>query len=572
MFFRPRYILPGLLYLLFAYVLVAKTLEVRDNYKRHDKVINEDAFGYYLVLPALFKFNDPDFLFLDTTLKKEEAYKNYIPPVVNTIDNGQSVCKYFSGVAILQSPFYLFARLTDTDNGNGFEQHYHNWMLVPSIFYCLLACLILYKRFIIWELNSWLGLGILFLITLGTNLYAYITYDPGYSHVYSFFALTLLSECLIRFKESGRITHLTLGLLFYGLVVVIRPLNGVIGLLIPLFIGHELINILKKAPLKTASYSLLALFIFPGIQSFFWHWQTGRWLVYPYAGENLDLGQPQIWEFVFGFNCGWAIYTPSIFLLLVSGILLAFLNQRLKLALVATGMSTILIYLLSCWYYLHYGCTAGSRPITEFYGLIGLLFAKGLIDLKRYKSIKFTILGLLVMTYMYNRIVIYQFYNHIINWCDMDKHRLEMVFLRTHEVYNYSTYPFWDFSRFDNTKPTYVQTICDSISSGGTASFRLPPIEANDSSILITIKGKAKINDDDYYLRFLLTDKGEYVEQQTLLLQRKISVNNRFQGFDFKFHIYKSLTTAQMRVSLEKVGAGKGAVFVLDSIALTRVK
>jgi hypothetical protein len=158
--------------------------------------------------------------------------------------------------------------------------------------------------------------------------------------------------------------------------VVIRPLNGISILFIPVIFGlNPLIQLFRKPHLKLTAISLLAFGLIISVQSIIWHWQTGLWYVYPYGNESLNLAKPQLTELIFGFNCGWAIYTPVPFIALVLCLIFLFVRQKIRQAIWMFVCSFSLLYLLSSWYYLHYGCTVGCRPITEFYGPLFIAFA-----------------------------------------------------------------------------------------------------------------------------------------------------------------------------------------------------
>ena len=108
--------LPAIVFVCFCCAYLHQLTNTLSRYDRSEKVINEDAFGYYAILPAYFKYHDPKWTFLDTVTRKQEKYASYIPPVVNQIDQDKKVCKYYSGPALLQLPFYWLAELSADGN------------------------------------------------------------------------------------------------------------------------------------------------------------------------------------------------------------------------------------------------------------------------------------------------------------------------------------------------------------------------------------------------------------------------------------------------------------------------
>ena len=138
-FFKQYFL--SLFFVIFSVAYCFQVYEVGKNYNRFDKVINEDAFGYYIILPAFFQYHDPNFEFIDTVLRKSEVYKSYVPPVINTAVNGNKVCKYYAGVAVLQTPFYLMNSILfeNKKSETGFQKSNHFAILISAAFYLLLG-------------------------------------------------------------------------------------------------------------------------------------------------------------------------------------------------------------------------------------------------------------------------------------------------------------------------------------------------------------------------------------------------------------------------------------------------
>ena len=553
---------------------------VQTRYNRIEKVINEDAWGYYIIAPALFEFNDPNFNFIDTTFKKNNN-SQYFPPVVNTLENGQTVCKYYSGVALLQAPFYWIDRcLFPKDHfQSGLSFHRQMSILISSITYLLLACgllMIILKRMGILPIwNMLLCSAVLF----GSNLLSYATYDAAYSHVYSFFAIMLLIKCMqdINLKGIKHLSLFKLGLSL-GLVIIIRPVNALAGLALLGFINHNLWPAYKQHWVKHSLYACLGIGLMISIQCSLWYWQTGKWLVYPYGQEKLNLLEPHVFEFVFGYNCGWALYTPLPFVLLcLSLVCFGLQKQWLKMLLVG-GSSYLVIHVLSSWYYLHYGCTVGCRPITEFYGLIALAFAWSIKAWQTRGMIKTIGAWIVLLGLYFNHIVLFQFYEQIINWCEMDQKRYHMVWMKTHEAYKYASSPFWNFealhpsSQHQSLKQPVTLNINAHKPSDNT-DIMLPPLQQKDSAVLYTLflSSKTLNQYDDAYLRLLLTDKGNYVDLLHLLLIRKIKSSPQAQAFTYQFHCSKTAFQPKLQINLESVDQKAETTVHLDSIWIQNI-
>jgi hypothetical protein len=553
-------------FICFAILYLFQSNQVVKQHNRSDKVINEDALGYHLILPAYFKYHDPNFEF------KDSVYKRELPPAVNVLDNGETVCKYFPGTAVLQSPFYGLALILKLDSDGDFSLPMHRMMLWASQFYLLLGFVFFYLILNHLKVkNHWIFLTSIFCL-FGSNLFVYASYDAAYSHVYSYFAIMGFTYFL--FKIPDKKQALFLSGLFYGLIIIIRPVNGLMILLIPILLNSSNKSLVFN--LNNVTVFLLACILPLFLMSYLWYWQTGNWIVYSYTGEQLNLSQPQIFDFLFSYNCGWVVYTPLPFFAFVISIIVLVLSKKHKLALGVFLLLFAIVYVLSSWYYLHYGCTAGCRPITEFYGLIFILFAYSLRLVEKYFLIKTTVvIGCLILL-IYNQIVLKQFFNHIINWCSMDKERFEMVFFKTHEVYHYACHNFWDFTKYkQETAPIQFKVNENLKTNSNTpiskASIPLPEIELNDSDLLITIRMNAKLfeSKNTAYLRMLILNDGQYVEQQTLLLRRKFDIKSREDEFDILIH--KELKNATLEMTLESVNGSSYAEIEHLQILIRRI-
>lgn len=577
-----RHNFPLLLFLVLSGLYLYQSYSISNKYNLSHKVINEDALGYYIILPALFHYKDLNFEFVDTVLRKTDSYKNYIPPVVNTIENGEKVAKYYSGVALLQSPFFLVTYLSSSNKitETCFEEKYHSSIRLSAMFYVIFACILLTLILRDIGINPMLSSALPWLMIFGTNLFAYSTYDLAYSHSYSFFALNLFLFALIRLQKNKNSLYLILAGLAYGLILIIRPLNGISILFIGvIFSLKEFFKLFNKSNRKALLFGLITCLSILSIQSILWYLQTGKLYVYPYGDEKLNLSNPQIYDLVFSYNCGWAVYTPLAFVLLIASLIALIVQRKIKQAIWAFSISFLIIYLLSCWYYLHYGCTIGCRPITEFYGPLCLVFGyafKPYLQSKLFKIIGIPILFILLW---YNQIIHIQFFEHIINWCDMDKKRFQMVFLKTDPIYRYSCSPFYNYSKYDNNSSFLYKKI-DKIfsiqpnSSKDTSTYYFNTWETLDSSLLINFKFQVfkKNKQNESFFRILLTDNGDYKDLHTILLKRIIEQSDSTTEFTYQFHLKETVKKPILHLSLETKDDGDESGLILESIEVKRVK
>ena len=554
-----------------------QVLSVANKYQRFKKVINEDAVGYYLILPALFIFDDPNFQFIDSSVRQQENHKGYFPPVVNTLENNENVCKYYSGVALLQSPFFIIGNtiLQQFEPYTGFELPFHYLLLLSVIFYVSWSIILLFKSLKLLNIPWYWSMGMVIIVLFGTNLQLYTTYDLAYSHSYSFFTFIALIYCSLIYKQRPQLkTILLIGFLM-GLIVVIRPANFLITLS-PLFIIP--FSVIKKHFKNHSLPLILSISIAPLIQMALWHWQTGDWIVYPYKSETLNLSHPQLAELLWSYNCGWFTYTPVMPSIVIFSFIALIIQRKFKVLLAVILILLPSIYIIASWYYIHYGCTLGCRPITEFYGPIILLFAYSIRPVlkKKWFSVSFIVVGLCSL--FYNQILHYQFSNFILNSCEMNKENFKMIFLKTHRYYAYSTYNFW---HFDQYKPNLISDTTLNLkltinekNKNETQSVYLKTKNRNDSSILINLNFKIKMAQsiNESYVTMLLTENNKYVDLQNLLLKRVVKKSDKWTEYQYQILVNKPINECKIDLTLGSINNKAITELVIESIEVNNIK
>jgi hypothetical protein len=554
-----------------------QVLSVANKYQRFEKVINEDAVGYYLILPALFIYNDPNFEFIDSSIRQQENFNGYFPPVVNLLENNKNVCKYYSGVALLQSPFFIIGNiiLQQFKTYNGFELPYHFILLLSVIFYISWSIILLFKSLKLLNIPWYWSMSLVFVVIFGTNLQLYTTYDLAYSHSYSFFCFIALIYCSLIYRQTPQLkTILFIGLLI-GLIVVIRPANILITL-VPLFIIP--FSVIKNQLKRHLIPLILSLSIAPLIQISLWHWQTGDWIVYPYKTETLNIFNSQIAELLWSYNCGWFTYTPIMPLIVIFSCFSLLFQRKFKALLSFIFILFPSIYIIASWYYIHYGCTLGCRPITEFYGPIILIFAYSIRPflIKKWFYLSFISIG--ISSLIYNQVLHYQFSNFILNSCEMNKDKFKMIFLKTHPFYAYSTFDFWKFDQYNpqlilDTSANMVFKI-DANKLEDKQSFMINEIKHNDSSVLIDLNLKIKIsqNINESFLTMLITEKDKYVDLQNLLLKRVVKQSDTWTKFKYQILVNKPTSDCKIDFTLGSINNKANTELIIESIAINKIK
>ena len=154
----------------------------KSGYYNYHSEIWADKAGYYVYLPATFKyaFNPDEF---PDSMDVRTGYGFSLD-----LKDHKIRTKYTCGVALMQIPFYFLADVLTTplhQKADGFSPVYHRAVNVAAVFYLLAGILFLYLF-----LRNYFKISVTVLVlaslVLGTNLYYYAIDETGMSHVYSF--------------------------------------------------------------------------------------------------------------------------------------------------------------------------------------------------------------------------------------------------------------------------------------------------------------------------------------------------------------------------------------------------
>jgi hypothetical protein len=353
-----------------------------------------DQGGYFSYLPARFLYTDigrPDSL---ARLVEREWLPTKGPHPMNSLGmsrlpNGNYLTKYPMGVAVSQLPWFGWAHMYARLNGdplNGFSRPYQHAAMLAGLFYGVLGLWVLrelLRRYYSDEVTAWTLAG----IGLGTNFFAYTSYQAAHSHAVLFLWHALLLYCTARWYERpARRWALGMGL-FMGLATLCR-FTEAIYVLIPLTWGLSSGAAWRqRLPLWGRHAGQLALgaglgAVVVSAQLFFWHSVSGQWVVNAYYGEYFDFRHPHIIEGLLSIEKGWFVYTPVMALTLLAG--LPLLRRYVPAALPATLIAVpAVLYLTFSWEQWGYGWTFSARPLISIYPLLALSLAALLAAARR---------------------------------------------------------------------------------------------------------------------------------------------------------------------------------------------
>jgi hypothetical protein len=256
------------------------------------------------------------------------------------------------------------------------------------------------------------------------------------THVYSFFAIAAFSYFATQFfrKLSGRSFYLST--FFLGLILIIRPVNGLILILLPLLAGNwnNLLNAVKSLSFTKWVVGFFTGFIPILIQCYLWKLQTGDWIVWSYGEEGFNWGSPQIAEVLFGFRKGWFVYTPLV-LVSMFGLVAVYKKSKLQFYNIVVFL-LVLIYIVASWWNWFYGSSFGQRPFVDFYALFILLLAFVLQAFSLQKLGKVLLKIIIVGLVGLNLFQSYQYKENLISSWDMnfDKYVATLGVTEPHQV------------------------------------------------------------------------------------------------------------------------------------------
>lgn len=349
----------------------------------HVKVLNapkvySDGFGYYVYLPALL-YGDFQFGFV-------EGWEHPLDLIQIA---GRLVNKYPVGVAIMESPFFFAAHLlsllrdavTGSVTATGYTNLYQYLVLFGGICYWVAGTILLY-RLLIGHLGFSKKVSLLacIVITYGTNLFHYASYDACFSHIYSYFLFNLFLYYLCWYEErdtegGNRLWQTCIFGFLAGLIFMCRNTNILFVLMTYVFYGVKNWDTMKTRaimilkPIRVIPIVLTGFVtIFP--QLLYWHTATGHWFTYSYGGEPFYWLSPQLGNFLFSVRKGLFFWSPILLLALIG--MVAAYKRRGRLYTSLVVFFVLIVYVSSAWWSWYYGGSFGQRVAVDFMCLFAI--------------------------------------------------------------------------------------------------------------------------------------------------------------------------------------------------------
>lgn len=391
-----------------------------------ESVLTWDIFGYYLYLPAKFIYNDlaiSDQSWLKGLMHTYEPSSTLYQLV--TIENGNAVIKYSSGVAILYAPFFFIAHILAPALGypaDGLSAPYQLAILIGSLIWAIVG-IIVFSKILRQYFDLFTSSILLLLIIFRTNYFQLTAYDGTlHAHNFLFAFYSFIIYFTIKWHNAPSYKYAILLGIAIGFTILIRPSEAT-SILIPLLWNlhnkesfKAKFNLVKK---HIAQVGLMIIFCVLTYlpQLFYWKSVTGNYFFYSYvnSGEGFDFMTPYTLKFLFGFRKGWFIYTP-LMIFSVLGFYSLFKRKR-SLFYTILIFCIVNIYIVSswtCWWYA--GGSFSSRSLMPVYSLLAIPLGYFIEDIRlARKSTRYMVSGLLALLVILNLFQTWQWANKILS-------------------------------------------------------------------------------------------------------------------------------------------------------------
>ncbi len=397
-------------------------------------IVTSDGRGYYAYLPALLLDHDPTF---STVVKRETkllSYRKYKPGYLEKSDK-LIFNKYFTGEAVLLLPFFLAGMLFSWLFGmelDGYSFFFQLFAGLGALFYLLLGLHFLSR--ILGHLHIRPGVATLTIIVIlaGTNLFYYSLWQPTMSHVYSFFLINGFLWFTIRAIREWNARNALLPGLVFGMMVLTRPTNFIVILLLPFLAGnYDQLTIYIRSVWQRKRTTLMFFMLVSAIlliQVAAWYIQTGQFFLWSYRHEGFRFFSPEVMNVLFSYRKGLFVYTPLI-LVSLCGLAVLLIKNRLQFFSMALFLITA-TWIIASWWNWYYGDGFGLRAFIDYYGIFAILLAI-LLNSAGNKTALTGIMVLLATITVFNLLQTWQYTHMVIQPNSMNREKYESVFLRT---------------------------------------------------------------------------------------------------------------------------------------------
>jgi hypothetical protein len=402
-----------------------------------EATVDGDSKGFYAYLPAVFIFHDLTFSFFQHPDNK--SISRYYHPRFQINSSQGKVHKNYVGVALMLTPFFVTGHLLALATGedtNGYSWPYMAMLITGALFYLSLGLWFILKLLRTFNFRDEVIAWSIFGISLGTNLLYYSAIHCAMAHVYAFsLTAVFLYSSRIYFIHNKTNAVIIAGLVL-GLIALVRPVNLLVVLTIPLISGHwnlfiSRLNDWIRNPIIVL-VTFIAIVLPVSFQAILYYLQTGHFWVWSYGNEGFRFDDPQWINVLFSFRKGWFVYTP-VMLLIIPGLVIMFRKSLYEGMWMFISL-VLIIYITSSWWSWYYGDGYGLRSLIDIYPLFALPLAFSLEGFKN-QFIKLGFRLFLITAVLLNLVQTYQYRYRIIHPDSMNFEKYVYIFLKTSERY-----------------------------------------------------------------------------------------------------------------------------------------
>jgi hypothetical protein len=232
-----------------------------------------------------------------------------------------------------------------------------------------------------------------------------------------------------------------------GLIVLIRPVNGLVLLALPVVAGHRsgalILRIVKRPGVLVTA--LLAGAALIAVQPVLWYLQTGQWFEWGYRNEGFHWDRPEIMEVLFGFRRGLFMWTPLLILPALCTILL-WRRDRIRSAfsLLYWAVNT---YVIASWWIWYYGSGFGNRVFIDHLPVLVIPMALVLGNASKrwwWSARAYIVVCIALFIAQYT-----QYHTGILHHEHMDREKYKATFLRFGETHRDRLGGKWEVPPFN---------------------------------------------------------------------------------------------------------------------------
>lgn len=388
----------------------------------YSSVITGDGHDYYSYLMSIF-------------IDKNLGHQDPMPWYVIQTPTG-TINVHFIGVSLLLLPFFIIGYLWASFGGfpmTGISEPFQKMISLSALFYALLGLYFLRKILLKLNYTDKITAAVLLLIFFGTHLLNYTINEPAMSHVYSFALIASFLHYSHKMMHSGKLKYFVITGLLLGLIVLVRPINIIVVLILPLWFNSRK-EFAARFKLIYSQYKLkviitkVVFFMVVSLQSVMWFFQNGKLVQWSYKDNGMYFFAPNTIRMLFGFNSGFFVYTP-LCLLMLMGLLPMYREQRYQFIIIALFIA-FTFYLLSCHWAYTYFDGLSIRALVDFLPVIAIAGA-GL--LKKVSEMKLRPIALsgVVLTALFNVMICYQYKAGIIQPSSMNFNKFRYILFKT---------------------------------------------------------------------------------------------------------------------------------------------